>query len=324
MMSFPRCWRWVRLPIHWRHDAKKINDFKDAVVDGLDGIKQLLDTVKEVFKFVNWMASGQKFFWDLGEQTGVHKLFDPKRGAGGPGTIDFGTGAAEDAPSKDAPRGQFTPNPDPNIKPELTPIPELVLPRRPFVPTPTPQQPFIPTPPDAKVGTDLEKAINSQPQHPESRGWSLFNPRTWFGGDAKASPAEGSWTDKANQIPTNLPPLDANKPTRNATPEEAEVRGGGFRIPGTDQSIGFGDQTVTLKTGGTVVQSGNPLPVRIEKIDPTAGGIDGVGGGSGGDGSWIGGGLEDRCAGEERRSSPVLRQGAPGRTSDVPCGLADG
>ena len=69
-----------------------------------------------------------------------------------------------------------------------------------------------------------------------------------------------------------------DKPTPNATPEEAEVGGGGFRIPGTDQSIGFGDQTVTLKTGGTVVQSGNPLPVRIEKIDPTAGGIGGDGG----------------------------------------------
>ena len=98
----------------------------------------------------------------------------------------------------------------------------------------------------------------------------MFKPWTWFGKD---------------------------KPTPNATPEEAEVGGGGFRIPGTDQSIGFGDQTVTLKTGGTAVQSGNPLPVRIEKIDPTAGGIGGLGGdggglgetgGSGGHGHWGG------------------------------------
>ena len=88
--------------------------------------------------------------------------------------------------------------------------------------------------------------------------WSMFKPWTWFGKD---------------------------KPTRNATPEEAEVGSGGFRIPGTDQSIGFGDQAVTLKTGGTAVQSGNPLPVRIEKIDPTASGI----GGLGGDGSGLGG-----------------------------------
>ena len=168
------------------------------------------------------------------------------------------------------------------------PAPEQLHDRPPLTPAP---DHFID---DLNAAGDPESSriIPAQPRHPESRGWSLFNPRTWFG--AKAAPAGESWTDKANQIPTNLPPLDANKPTRNATPEEAEVGGGGFRIPGTNQSIGFGDQAITLKTGGTVVQSGNPLPVRIEKIDPTAGGISGFGGdglgggGVGGHGHWGG------------------------------------
>jgi len=102
-------------------------------------------------------------------------------------------------------------------------------------------------PPNAGFGTRAQREGVPEP----APSWSMFKPWTWFGKD---------------------------KPTPNATPEEAEVGGSGFRIPGTDQSIGFGDQTVTLKTGGTVVQSGNPLPVRIEKIDPTAGGIGGDGG----------------------------------------------
>ena len=110
--------------------------------------------------------------------------------------------------------------------------------------------------------------------------WSLFKPWTWFGKD---------------------------KPAPNATPEEAEVRGGGFRIPGTDQSIGFGDQAVTLKTGGTVVQSGNPLPVRIEKIDPTAGGIGGDGGMGVGGGFGSGG-----VGGPGRRPSGSDAGGAAG------------
>ena len=104
------------------------------------------------------------------------------------------------------------------------------------------------------------------------------------------------------------PALDRkDKPTPNATPEEAEVGGGGFRIPGTDQSIGFGDQTVTLKTGGTVVQSGNPLPVRIEKIDPTAGGIGGDGGMGVGGGFGSGG-----VGGPGRRPSGSDAGGAAG------------
>ena len=145
------------------------------------------------------------------------------------------------------------------------------------------------------------------PKPVDTRSWWQKQKDLWWLGDntnrvptnlgAKAAPSGDSWIDKANQIPTDLPPIDANKPAPNATPEEAEVGGGGFRIPGTDQSIGFGDQTVTLKTGGTAVQSGNPLPVRIEKIDPTAGGIGGLGGdggglgetgGSGGHGHWGG------------------------------------
>ena len=34
-------------------DAKKINDFKDAVVGGLDGVKEVLDTAKEVFAAID-------------------------------------------------------------------------------------------------------------------------------------------------------------------------------------------------------------------------------------------------------------------------------
>ena len=143
----------------------------------------------------------------------------------------------------------------------------------------------------------IDRPHSAPIQHPESRGWSLFNPKTWFGGDASCAVLAIHGRTKPIRFLLIFPHLFANKPTPNATPEEAEVGGGGFRIPGTDQSIGFGDQTVTLKTGGTVVQSGNPLPVRIEKIDPTAGGVgsgvsgedgSGGGGGSGGHGHWGG------------------------------------
>jgi hypothetical protein len=75
----------------------------------------------------------------------------------------------------------------------------------------------------------------------------------------------------------------ADKPSRDATPDALETgNGGGFRIPGSDKSVDFGDQAVSIKSGGTTVQSGNPLPVRIEKIDPAAGGIGGFGGSGGG------------------------------------------
>ena len=274
-------------------DAKKINDFKDSVIVGLDGIKDLLETIKTIFIFVDNLSNNiQRWGDELGKLTGLTKV--------GPALFN---------PSQKELEAQK--------KYGLSPLLEQVLPKTPENPAwwapqtwgqkfdPTKPEPALPTPPHLPTVVPTEKERSDQeqvgaivgemlgkgsgrpqPRHPESRGenrgWSLFNPRTWFGGDAKASPAGGSRTDKANQNPTNnLPPLDANKPTRNATPEEAEVRGGGFRIPGTDQSIGFGDQTVTLKTGGTVVQSGNPLPVRIEKIDPTAsgiGGVDGLGG----------------------------------------------
>jgi muramidase (phage lysozyme) len=220
-------------------DATKINNFKDAVVTGLGGIKEVLDTVKSAFEEVNAISEASQEWakWAGGIVPGIQSAVDPKRGAEGPGTIDF------NAPIVSTPLGRAMYRASPWSDPgTVQPTDPSLHDRPPAI--------FAPSPPS--------ETTSAAPSTPPS--W--FKPWTWFGGSR-----------------------DADKPSPNATPDALEVgNGGGFRIPGEDKSIDFADQTVSLKSGGTTVQSGNPLPVRIEKIDPAAGGIGGGVGGGGGQG----------------------------------------
>jgi hypothetical protein len=216
-------------------DATKINNFKDAVVTGLGGIKEVLDTVKSAFEEVNAISKASQEWakWAGGIVPGIRSAVDPKRGAEGPGTIDF------NAPVVSTPLGRAMYRASPWSDPgTVQPTDPSLHDRPPAI--------FAPSPPS--------ETTSAAPSTPPS--W--FKPWTWFGGSR-----------------------DADKPSPNATPDALETgNGGGFRIPGEDKSIDFADQTVSLKSGGTTVQSGNPLPVRIEKIDPAASGIGGDAGGS--------------------------------------------
>jgi hypothetical protein len=203
-------------------DDEKIKSFKDSVVGGLDGIKELLDTVKAVFEEVDAFSKASQEWarWSGGIVPGVRSSIDPSRGAGGPGTIDF------DAPIVSTPLGRAlyaaSPWDDPGT--------------------------LQPPPPDPDAARRARR---------DTSGESWWKPWTW-----------------------GMGPKEADLPSKDATPKALEDSGGGgFRIPGSDKSADFGDQAVALKSGGTIVQSGNPLPVRIEKIDPAAGGIGGGGGG---------------------------------------------
>jgi hypothetical protein len=71
-------------------DAAKINAFKESVIDGLGGIKELLDTTKAVFEEVNEVsdAAQQWSKWAGGIVPGLQSSIDPNRGKDGPGTID--------------------------------------------------------------------------------------------------------------------------------------------------------------------------------------------------------------------------------------------
>jgi hypothetical protein len=108
-------------------------------------------------------------------------------------------------------------------------------------------------------------------------------------------------------------PKAADVPTLDATPDAMEVgaKNNGFALPGSGQEVG-GDG-LSLSVGGSPVQSGNPLPVKIDKIEPGAGGVGGLGGGfgggDGGSGGGVGGGAPD---GIRRRSRTGGVMGEPG------------
>ena len=75
-----------------------------------------------------------------------------------------------------------------------------------------------------------------------------------------------SWWQRT--MPSFLGGQNPNVPSSQATPEEAEIGGGGFRVPGTGEDIGFGtDKSTQISVGGTPVGSGNPLPIWITGID---------------------------------------------------------
>ena len=93
------------------------------------------------------------------------------------------------------------------------PAPEQLHDRPPLTPAP---DHFIDDLNAAGRSEIIQHRPRSALRHPESRGWSLFNPRTWFG--AKAAPSGDSWTDKANQIPTDLPHLTPT--SQRATPRQ--------------------------------------------------------------------------------------------------------
>jgi hypothetical protein len=120
-----------------------------------------------------------------------------------------------------------------------------------------------------QAGGESPKWDSAEPLHDRSAPPSTPNPE-----DTR------SWWQKEKDLWWMGGKKDSDKPTKDATPDALETgNAGGFRIPGSDKSIDIADQAVSLKSGGTIVQSGNPLPVRIEKIDPAAGGIGGGGGG---------------------------------------------
>jgi hypothetical protein len=245
-------------------DAQKIDKFKESVVSGLSGIKELIDDAKEAYTYFhnlsdNMHRAGKSF----GEDTGLNKI-GPALGLGGPDhPID---------PSDEAVREKYA----------------------------------------------LPPLLGVLPSAPKNPVW--WNPLTW---GMKYDPAQDSarpsgrdeMDARRRRLNDSLNP--ANLPSNAATPKAFEDEGGGgFRIPGEDQSI-------TLKSGGTAVQSGNPLPVRIEKIDPAAGGdLSGVGGGSGGggaggEGGHGRGGLIDRLRGRGTGGGSPSGTGPPGKTADA-------
>ena len=222
-------------------DSEKIRAFKDSVVDGLGGIKELLDTIKVTFEWVDSFSKWSQGSADrLGRATGAQALVKgvvtgPMKAAGqGDAETHYSGGGAE-------------------LNKALNPLisvtpPQLPDPRAAFSEPLHDRPPLPPTP----------KPVDNR------SWWQKQKDLWWMGSDA------------------NKPP-DADKPSPNATPDALETgNGGGFRIPGSDQSIDFADQAVSLKSGGTLVQPGNPLSVRVEKIDPTASGIGGGSGAGGG------------------------------------------
>ena len=255
-------------------DSEKIKAFKDSVVDGLGGIKDLLDTIKVTFEWVDSFSKWSQGFADrIGKASGAQAIVrgvvtGPMKAAGQSDAETHYSGGGAELNKALNPLISVTP-------------PQLPHPRAAFSEPLHDRPPLPPTPKPVDNRTWWQKQKNL---------W-------WLGGDA----------DK---------PPDADKPSPNATPDALETgNGGGFRIPGEDKSIDFADQTVSLKSGGTTVQSGNPLPVRIEKIDPTASGIGGgalgEGGGSGPSRNEAAGGISGAPHGVRARGTHGAGQTGP-------------
>ena len=137
-----------------------------------------------------------------------------------------------------------------------------------------PGQPTVPV--DRPVDPSGGRGTRGQREGGESSQRPWWSPGRWFGGEA-------------------------DMPTPQSGAKEAETGGhGDFVIPGQQQGA------TELLQGGVPVRSGNPLAVRIEAIDPTVGGMGGIGGG---EGAWGHGGIGGAPSGIRARGAGGMPQG---------------